>query len=162
LLLIDTDDDEYFDQEYITEMKTLFPSPIVHIFRNYGHLISLVRGKLFVDLILRFILDEDTYTTLTSRTDGSEDAPVIVEDTLLEEEAPEHENLDQLKHQTPELKRKKGETLRMLNPNAKKSLILIRKKILLKKRSIPSCVSMVSRIFRRNRRLCCRAIFGDA
>jgi hypothetical protein len=66
-----------------------------------------------VDLILRYILDEDTYTTLTSRTDGSEDSPVIVEDTLLEEsldsDAPvleEPKRKEKKDEDTPEPKRK--------------------------------------------------------
>ena len=71
MILIESDDDEYFDPQNFKALKELFPNATPHYFSGCGHLFTLIRGSDVVDNILKIILDEDTYTTLTSKTDNS-------------------------------------------------------------------------------------------
>lgn len=71
MLLIESEDDEYFDSENFSALKQLFSNCTPYCISNCGHLYSFIRGKLIVDVILRFVLDEDAYKDVTSKADIS-------------------------------------------------------------------------------------------
>merc|ERR1712110_1362050 len=83
MFLLESEDDEYFDPDNLTALQQLFPNATVYCFSRCGHLLSLIRGKSVVDLILRFSLDEETYNDVTAKTDG-EGSPRNSESDLLE------------------------------------------------------------------------------
>lgn len=70
MLLLESEDDEYFDPEYIASLQEVVPSASVHYFNGTGHLFGLIRGSLVVARIREFLENEDE-TCTTSRTDLS-------------------------------------------------------------------------------------------
>merc|ERR1712137_946175 len=71
IILLESEDDEYFNSDDFSALSELFPNSTEHLLTNCGHLYSFVRGKIIVDIILQFILDESVYKDVTSKTDIS-------------------------------------------------------------------------------------------
>lgn len=88
IFLIESEDDEYYDKENFVMLKSLFPNSYVHYISGSGHLLLLIRGQFVVDLILKFIFDEEN---LTNRTDLSHKSKG--EDSELEEEKKHQQNI---------------------------------------------------------------------
>ena len=74
MFLVESQDDEYFDDENFQQLKCLFPNSYLHYLRGSGHLLELIRGQFVVDLVMKFINDDESLTNRTdlSKNEGTE------------------------------------------------------------------------------------------
>ena len=60
MLLIESEDDELFDSHNFKMLHDMHPGTAIHYFQGSGSLLALVRCEKVVDVILKFIWDEES------------------------------------------------------------------------------------------------------